>query len=482
MLVINNLIDRNRKLSIEEVTEYILAIPKFAEKIGTEDLRKLMKELGDPQDKPKTVHVAGTNGKGSTTEMLRLMLSEAGYRTGSFTSPHLVRINERIAIDGEMISDEDFIRCFRTVIEAVNDNGLRHPSFFEFIFAMAAVYFAEQKVDYVVYETGMGGRLDATNIITPVVSVITSIGMDHMQYLGDTIEKIAFEKAGIIKPGVPVVHNAICHDHNCSEADKKDETFNYSDVELKNKAADVIKKRADELDSDIYIVDVVDADIRLWIDDTTDQAINNPALAIEYQKENASTAKKAFELIYELSYDDKKGSRENPIQDCYSIIKTALNKFSMPARMEKLRDNVIIDGAHNTDAMPQFLAAARDMVDVKKPEKVKLIFAVSNDKDYPEMVRMICDAALFDEIYLTTFNSYRKTDVQSIAELFAKYNCADKDKAIDDSKRPIVRSIPALSDCLKEVLGELKDNVLLFTAGSLYLAGEIEALYIPAVD
>lgn len=454
MLVINNLIDRNRKLSIEEVTEYILAIPKFAEKIGTEDLRKLMKELGDPQDKPKTVHVAGTNGKGSTTEMLRLMLSEAGYRTGSFTSPHLVRINERIAIDGEMISDEDFIRCFRTVIEAVHDNGLRHPSFFEFIFAMAAVYFAEQKVDYVVYETGMGGRLDATNIITPVVSVITSIGMDHMQYLGDTIEKIAFEKAGIIKPGVPVVHNAICHE---------------GDSDQKKKAGAVIERIAEDKKAELYLIDRIDGTVEALFD-------------IQYQKENASTAKKAFELIYELSYAGKKVSRENLIQDCYSIIKTALNKFSMPARMEKLRDNVIIDGAHNTDAMPQFLAAARDMVDVKKPEKVKLIFAVSNDKDYPEMVRMICDAALFDEIYLTTFNSYRKTDVQSIAELFAKYNCADKDKAIDDSKRPIVRSIPALSDCLKEVLGELKDNVLLFTAGSLYLAGEIEALYIPAVD
>ena len=187
MLSVEDIIDDSRELNIDEATEYILAIPKFAEKIGTENLKLIMERLGDPQDKVRAVHVAGTNGKGSTTEMLRLMLTESGFRTGSFTSPHLVKINERISIDGRMISDEEFILCFRKVMKAISDNSLKHPSFFEFIFAIAALYFAEQGANFVVYETGMGGRLDATNIITPVVSVITSIGMDHMQYLGDTI-------------------------------------------------------------------------------------------------------------------------------------------------------------------------------------------------------------------------------------------------------------------------------------------------------
>ena len=200
MLCIEEIIENSRKLNIDEVTEYILAIPKFAEKIGTEDLKVLMKHLGDPQKKAKAVHIAGTNGKGSTTEMIRLMLTEAGFTAGSFTSPHLVKINERIAINGAMISDEDFISCFRTVINAVYANGLRHPSFFEFIFAMAAVYFAEKQVDYVVYETGMGGRLDATNVIEEdVINVLASISMDHMNVLGTDISDITSEKLGIVR-------------------------------------------------------------------------------------------------------------------------------------------------------------------------------------------------------------------------------------------------------------------------------------------
>lgn len=453
MLSIEEITDDSRELNIGEVSEYILAIPKFAEKIGTEDLRVLMNKLGDPQDRVRSVHVAGTNGKGSTTEMLRLMLTESGFRTGSFTSPHLVRMNERIAVDGVMISDEDFVSCFRKVMKAVDAYSLRHPSFFEFIFAMAAVYYAEQDVDFVVYETGMGGRLDATNIITPVVSVITSIGMDHMQYLGDTVEKIAYEKAGIIKPGVPVVHNAI----------------NNSDRNLKERAAEVIKNRAAELESELVVVDSIDERLIRWIDLSE---LENPAFLTGYQRDNASTAIKAFEIIREHIADSVS-------EDINKVILRALNKFIMPARMEKLRKNVIIDGAHNTDAMPQFLDAAAEMIRREKPERVYFIFAVSNDKDYRGMVRMINDAALFDEIFITTFNSYRKTDVDIIKNLFDEYSGKAGTKKADDTAgefRPVVRTIPEVKKCLAKVLSKLGDRELLFTAGSLYLAGEIEEI------
>ena len=427
-------------LSIDDVTEYILNIPKFAEKIGIDDLRILMDKLGNPQDKAKAVHVAGTNGKGSTTEMIRLMLTEKGFRTGSFTSPHLVKINERIAVDGVMISDSDLVRCFRTVLSTVCSNSLRHPSFFEFVFAVAAVYFAEKKVDRVVYETGMGGRLDATNIIIPEVSVITSVGMDHMQYLGDTIEKIAYEKAGIIKPGVPVVHNEICD----------------FDGELKKRAAEVIEKRAAELGCEFY--PVTDRDVRKLAEKLAGR-VDNPAFTVKYQRENAATAVRAFECIFAAS------------DEIYDISARALNKFIMPARMEKIRNNVIIDGAHNTDAIPHFLSAAGEMSEMMKPDKVKLVFAVSSDKDYPEMVRMIYDAGLFDEIYLTSFHSVRKTDVGKIRALF--------EKAVSQGsagKTPEVYAIPELGECLDRVLPGLGERELLFTAGSLYLAGEIEAL------
>ena len=453
MLSIEEITDDSRELNIGEVSEYILAIPKFADKIGTEDLRALMNKLGDPQDKVRSVHVAGTNGKGSTTEMLRLMLTESGFKTGSFTSPHLVRMNERIAVDGVMISDEDFVSCFRKVMKAVDAYSLRHPSFFEFIFAMAAVYYAEQDVDFVAYETGMGGRLDATNIITPVVSVITSIGMDHMQYLGDTVEKIAYEKAGIIKPGVPVVHNAI----------------NNSDRDLKERAAEVIKNRAAELEAELTVVDSIDERLIRWIDLSE---LENTAFLTGYQRDNASTAIRAFEIIREHIADSVS-------EDINKVILRALNKFIMPARMEKLRKNVIIDGAHNTDAMPQFLDAAAEMIKREKPERGYFIFAVSNDKDYRGMVRMINDAALFDEIFITTFNSYRKTDVNIIKNLFDEYSGKAGTKKADDTAgefRPVVRTIPEVKKCLAKVLSKLGDRELLFTAGSLYLAGEIEEI------
>ncbi|SEG24715.1 dihydrofolate synthase / folylpolyglutamate synthase [Eubacterium ruminantium] len=444
ILTIDEIADDNRKIDIREVTEYILAIPKFAEKIGTEDLRHLMELLGNPQDKPLSIHVAGTNGKGSTTEMLRCMLTEAGLRTGSFTSPHLVRINERIALDGQYISDEDFIACFRTVMKVIVENDLRHPSFFEFIFAIAAVYFEKIGADAVVYETGMGGRLDATNIITPEVSVITSIGMDHMQYLGDTVEKIAFEKAGIIKNGIPVVHNTCA-----PEGDRTAE-------DLKHRAAQVIKERAEALDAPLTIVDRVDSRLTKWIEQGR---LINPAFDIIYQQENATAALKALEIFNEknniLSHNNDK------------IMVKALQAFNMPARMEKLRKNVIIDGAHNQDAIPRFIQGARSIIKKEKPASVKLMFAVSSDKDYTSMIEMLCNAGIFEEVYITTFDSYRKTSVDVVKELFRKFT--------PEGRNIPIHSIPDLKECLDSALDTLNDDELLFSVGSLYLAGEVKA-------
>ena len=185
-----------------ETVDYILGIPLFAQKIGKENLSSLLCRLGNPEKAVPAIHVAGTNGKGSTCRALAQMLAARGYRVGLFISPHLVSINERIQINGTNISDDDFVSAFETV----KGQFMEHPSFFEVMFAMAAVYFRQQKCDFAVYETGMGGRLDATNVLTPELTIITSVGMDHMEYLGDTIEKIAYEKAGIIKPGVPVIY------------------------------------------------------------------------------------------------------------------------------------------------------------------------------------------------------------------------------------------------------------------------------------
>ena len=216
-------------LNYREIVDYIEEIPKFTSKNPLDHTKALLKCLGDPQNQMQVIHVAGTNGKGSVCAYLDSMLRAGGYKVGLFTSPHLVKINERFKINGEMISDERFVKAFEEVqkiIKKAQEDGLDHPSYFETLFLMGMVVFKEANVDYVVLETGLGGRLDATNTVDhPLACIITSISLDHVEYLGDTIGKIAGEKAGIIKPQVPVIYDG--HQPEASE---------------------VIEKRANEID------------------------------------------------------------------------------------------------------------------------------------------------------------------------------------------------------------------------------------------
>ena len=220
-------------LNYREIVDYIEEIPKFTSKNPLDHTKALLKCLGDPQNQMQVIHVAGTNGKGSVCAYLDSMLRAGGYKVGLFTSPHLVKINERFKINGEMISDERFVKAFEEVqkiIKKAQEDGLDHPSYFETLFLMGMVVFKEADVDYVVLETGLGGRLDATNTVDhPLACIITSISLDHVEYLGDTIGKIAGEKAGIIKPQVPVIYDG--HQPEASE---------------------VIEKRANELGSPAF--------------------------------------------------------------------------------------------------------------------------------------------------------------------------------------------------------------------------------------
>lgn len=192
---------------IEAVTEWLFGLTRFGVKNGLENIRELLRRLGDPQTSFRTIHVAGSDGKGSTCALIHSVLVESGITAGLFTSPHILRPNERIRVGKKDISDDDFIRLAQEVrkrMEALSLEGIR-CTFFEAVTAMAFLYFRECGAEYAVVEVGMGGRFDATNVLIPEVSIICNISMEHTQYLGDTIEKIAFEKAGIIKPGVPVV-------------------------------------------------------------------------------------------------------------------------------------------------------------------------------------------------------------------------------------------------------------------------------------
>ena len=222
-------------MNYEEAVAYIDETPKFTKKNSLDHTKECLRRLGNPQDKFKVIHVAGTNGKGSTCAFLTSVLREAGYSCGLFTSPHLVEINERFQINEVNIDNDTFLKAFEKVKVLADElvaEGSYHPTYFEMLFLMGMVIFAEAGVDYVTLETGLGGRMDATTAVeNPVACVITSISLDHMQYLGDTVAKIAGEKAGIVVPGVPVIYDGNDPD-----------------------AAEVIRARAEELGSPAYEV------------------------------------------------------------------------------------------------------------------------------------------------------------------------------------------------------------------------------------
>ena len=196
----------------KKARDYLLAIPLWTKKKNTlDEVRHFLKELGNPDEQLRIIHVAGTNGKGSVCADLTAMLMEAGYHVGTFVSPHLTDVTERFLVDGVPVEEAGFSESFarvKAVTDRLTSEGYAHPTFFEFVFLMAMDLYGRRKPDFVVLETGLGGRLDTTNVIRhPLACVITSISLDHTQYLGDTVELIAAEKAGIIKPGVPVVYD-----------------------------------------------------------------------------------------------------------------------------------------------------------------------------------------------------------------------------------------------------------------------------------
>jgi dihydrofolate synthase/folylpolyglutamate synthase len=303
---------------------------------------------------------------------------------------------------------------------------------------MAMVYFEEKPLDYVILETGLGGRLDATNIVSPVLNIITSIGMDHMQYLGDTIEKIAGEKAGIITSDVPVIFNTgsdIADSIILGKCEIKDvETC----IDAEDTYVDIIKADTEKidfsLDNSYYNYD----NLRL----------RTPAL---YQIKNAETAIMAAHLL--LKKIDRRVLTEAVYKGIYN--------FKWAARMEYLRDNLIIDGAHNEDAAKVFVETAKNIFDKGEWRKKSILFAVSQDKDYDSVIKIISEGFDPDKVFVTQFNSSRTLDTDSVRETFEKYF----------SKYDI--TVYKNLDEAVEMLKNIPEDEIVFAVGSLYLAGEL---------
>ena len=432
--------------SLKEAEDYINQIPLFGphtegrNKSGNENLEAVMALLGNPHLKHKAIHVAGTNGKGSTVQFIRSILTQEGYRVRTFTSPHLVSITERI----EGITEEEFADCYQIVRaaceQAVRQN-LQHLSYFEFLFAMAAVYFSTQDLDFVIYETGLGGRLDATNVLVPVLCVITEIGFDHTKYLGNTIDAIAKEKAGIIKTGVPIVYHT-----GSLEADT------------------VVKMQAETLAAEAINV----ANVEYIIDEITDKTIdfsvhsryyNYNGLRLgsvaTYQVDNAVTAITACQVLLGTEIAQEK-------------IQLALDAFEWPGRMEVLTENIVIDGAHNESAIERFV----ESVNAGYPDREKvLLFAVAGDKDYEPMIACLMQNLDVSAVYVTSLDSSRAISAEYIAALFREYG-----KRVNHGIR--VYAEEDIQTCFSQAYASVNEQGgILFCVGSLYLIGKIKNIW-----
>ena len=425
-------------MTYQEAVAYIDETPKFTKKNTLDHTRAFLKRLGDPQEKMKILHVAGTNGKGSVCSFLASMLKAGGKRTGLFTSPHLVKINERFVVDEKDVSDEEFLEAFHTVmdcVEKMKEEGYPHPTYFELLFLIGMKLFERAGVEYLVLETGLGGRLDATNSVAhPLVSVITSISLDHTEYLGDTVAAIAGEKAGIIKERVPVVYDASCPE-----------------------SAEVIRRRAEELRAPAYPITPkmykISKTTKKHIDFSIDSGYyDDIRLSIssvaEYQVKNAAEAVTAIRVI----------DREGAFTD--EVIRKGVEEMRWQGRMETVLPGVIIDGAHNEAGVEEFVKTARRL---EADYPVTLLFAAVGDKDYRHMIETICRELRLERVIVTEVGGYRSVDVKVPEELFRQFGAKK------------VTAIPDVEEAFDEALREQGDGIL-FCVGSLYLVGNIKSI------
>lgn len=424
-------------MNYTEAVDYIETIPKFTVKHPPEHTRELLSRLGNPQEGIKIIHVAGTNGKGSVCAYLNAMLLAGGKKTGLFTSPHLVRINERFQINGEDVSDEQFLNAFLKVEKAAKEyeaEGEGHPSYFETLFLMGMLIFKEAGVEYLVMETGLGGRLDATNVVEkPLACIITSISRDHTEYLGDTLEAIAGEKAGIIKAGVPVIYDA-----------------------SQPGPASVIAAKAKEMGSPAWPMEPsfyeMKTQSREGITFTFAYLGGEKAeLAIpyvaKYQMMNASLAFYMMHILQDV-HDIPK-----------NVLAEGLSKIKWPCRMEMAAPGVIIDGAHNEDGIAQFVSTAGYFA---KENEITILFTAVADKHYHEMIGEICEGIHPSHVVATQIDGSRVVPAEVLAEDFRKAGCTD------------VCAEPEIGAAYEKALGK-KGSGMLFCVGSLYLAGELKA-------
>lgn len=427
-------------MDYKETLDYLFSrLPMFsrigaaAYKADLTNTIALCDSLGNPHQQFKSIHIAGTNGKGSVSHMLAAIFQSAGYKTGLYTSPHLKDFRERIKVDGKMISEEfvvDFTKNINSLIEKLN------PSFFEITVAMAFDYFAKGKVDIAIIETGMGGRLDSTNIITPELSVITNIGFDHMQFLGNTIEKIAYEKAGIIKSGIPVVVGEVT-----------DQTLPVFEITAKKKEADLIiatdefeiKDKHWEYDQFHLIV------AEKKTDKIKKYQLDLPGI---YQSKNLLTVLASCRQLKEKGWKLTHFHLQKGLQN----VKKLTGLFG---RWEIINTipMLVLDVAHNTEGIKQLL----QQIEVTPHKKLHLIIGMAKDKEHGEVLKMLPKNANY---YFTKAEIPRALPEEELAEKALQYQLKGK-------------SFMNVNEALYSASRKAEKDDLIIVCGSAFLIGEI---------
>lgn len=409
-----------------EAMDFINSKLVFGSKPGLSRIRRLLEVMGNPQKELEFIHIAGTNGKGSTSAFIASALKEAGYKTGLYISPYVVDFRERIQINGEYIKENEIaelIEYIKPLCEAVETES-ESPTEFEVITALAFEHYKRQNCDFVVLETGLGGRFDATNIIpAPLAAVITSISFDHTQYLGDTLGKIAFEKCGIIKKGTTVVSYPL----------------------QKNEALEVIKSRVDEENANLFIPDLKEFTIENTSLSGSEFHYKGVKVSIplvgEYQCYNAITA---IEALLSLGI-----SKE--------AIINGLQKVRFPARFEVVCQNplAIVDGAHNADGIRKL---SENIVKLLKGKRLITIMGMLKDKSYEEPIQIM--SSLSDTFIAVTPNNPRALEANETARVAGEY-----------CENVIIAS--TLKEAAEKAKSLANEETTILVCGSLYIAGEL---------
>lgn len=425
--------------SYEQAVEYIFNVPRFTKKNTMADTKAFLEKLGNPDLGLRIIHVAGTNGKGSVCAYMRNVLEAAGKRVAVFTSPHLVDVRERFMIDGEMISKKAFYEAFKIIYDLLNWKELEagegyHPTFFEYMFFIAMLVFKQAKPDYCILETGLGGRLDATNSVAQKeLAVITRISLEHTEYLGDTIEAIAGEKAGIMAQDSPVVF-----------ADTREETtqvFLEKAKDLSCECFPVSKSHYTLLNFknksiDFSYISRYDYNVKIHLN----------TLA-KYQVENCALALRAIEV---LDVDREISPK---------VLAQGVEQTFWPGRMEEVLPEIFVDGAHNADGVRAFLeTVSEDAFEGKR----SLMFSVVSDKDYAQMLRKIAQSGLFHKIYLVQMGNYRATSLEEMKRHLPK------------SYKGEVVFYNSVKEAFEAVKEKKRKDERVYIVGSLYLVGEIK--------